>query len=141
MPDDYESEGIGSAVGNHVNFLRIRKSNPMFRAKRPIPVFKEPGDPYGDNYKHPFYAVPELEYRKKKEAILQKYQKALDKQSRKEPNHSIDFKEMEKLLNQKVKIKDIALLLNTTPSNVSKYKAKLILIAKQGRLKLKKPFK
>jgi hypothetical protein len=106
-------------VQSYLNYLKIKKSQPLIKLKRPIPVFREPGHPYGPNYKPAFYAVEEKEYRKKKESILKKYE-GLQK-VRKPMNRNIDYGEMQKLLKANVKHKEIAQLLNCSKERVDKY--------------------
>lgn len=55
-------------------YLRTKRSNSFSKKlRRPRPPLMEPGNPVGDGFKKAWYPVGEEEYRKKKEAILDKY--------------------------------------------------------------------
>ena len=56
-----------------ITYMRRKRSNPMLSQSRPFPAVVEPGNPIGENFKKPWYPVPEDKYRAKKESILDKY--------------------------------------------------------------------
>lgn len=55
------------------NHIRVKKSNPMAKGKRPAPYCHEKGNPIGKTFKKPWYPVGEEPYRAKKEDVLKKY--------------------------------------------------------------------
>jgi hypothetical protein len=63
--------------------------------------------------------VPEQEYKDKKEQILKKYQKTIEKKQR---NNQIDYPTMDRLIKAKVKFKRIAELLNVAEITIFKRK-------------------
>jgi hypothetical protein len=99
----------------YLSYLKIRKGNPLLKVKRPRPWLTEAGSPYGEGFKGAFYAVPEQDYKEKKEAILKKYQKSLDHKQR---NQNIDYPNMDRLIKAKVSAKRISELLNVAPVTV-----------------------
>ena len=98
-----------------ISYLKIKKGNPLIKIKKPRPWLTESGSPYGEGFKGAFYAVPEQEYKAKKEAILNKYKKSLEHKQR---NQNIDYPNMDRLIKAKVSTKRIAELLNVAPVTI-----------------------
>ncbi len=56
-----------------LDYIRKKRSNPLHTQHRPDYWITTPGNPIGEGFKRPWYPVDEAAYRKKKEAILDKY--------------------------------------------------------------------
>lgn len=115
-----------------LQYLKIRKSNPLIKAKPPQPYLIESGSPYGEGFKPAFYVVPEIEYKAKKESILDKYRHQLE---RKPKNPNVDYPTMDKLLKLKTPKVRIAKILNCSISTVNNRTKDLQLKAKILRAK------
>jgi hypothetical protein len=66
-----------------LHYLKSKRSNPLRRNRKPTPPITQKGNPIGETFKKPWYPVGEEAYRKKKEAVLEKY-KVKDKTSQEE---------------------------------------------------------
>lgn len=105
-----------------IQYLKRKKANPFVREKRPVPYLTMPGDPFGPEFRPAFYAVDEILYRAKKDAILNKYRKTII--NRKPQNKLIDYKTMDALLKAHIPQKRIALMLNVHLKTVQNRKSK-----------------
>lgn len=94
-----------------VSYLRIKKSNPLAKIKKPAPYLLEAGQPFGPGFKGAFYCVDEQAYKEKKESILNKYKRSLERKPR---NNNIDYPNMDKLIKAGVSMKRISELLNVS---------------------------
>jgi hypothetical protein len=94
-----------------IQYLRIKKGNPLIKIKKPKAYLVEAGQPIGPTFKGAYYCVDEAEYKAKKESILNKYKKALERKPR---NSNVDYSNMDKLLKAKVSRRKIAELLNVS---------------------------
>jgi ABC-type dipeptide/oligopeptide/nickel transport system ATPase component len=101
-------------------YLRIKKSNPLAKIKKPSPYILEAGQPYGEGFKGAFYCVDEKAYKEKKESILNKYKRSLERKPR---NNNIDYRNMDKLIKAGISNIRIAELLNVSKKVIENRKA------------------
>jgi len=102
-----------------IQYLRIKKSNPLIKMKMPQAWLTESGSPYGEGFKGGFYAVDEEQYKQKKESILEKYRKQLERKPR---NKNIDFPTMDRLMANGMQLRKISAVLNVSYAVVKKRK-------------------
>lgn len=109
-----------------IQYMKLKRNNPLVNPPKPLPCLREPGEPYGETFKDAFYAVDKAEYIAKKESILKKYQGSIDKQ----PRHLVDYAAMDKLIKKGVTQAQIAKTLSCSMSSVAK---RSLLISKKKR--------
>jgi len=68
---------LGGGSNNHkmklIQYLKIKRRNPIKSIRRPIPTFTVPGGRIGEGYKPAWYPVNETDYKNKKNSVLDKY--------------------------------------------------------------------
>jgi len=102
----------------YLYFKKASKQNPLIKLPPPPPAYdRSGGSEYKEDGYHGFYppGIPEVAYRAKKGAILEKYKKAFERKPR---NTQIDYLTMDKLIKARVKQSEIAKHLEVSISAV-----------------------
>lgn len=100
-------------------WLKRKKANPFIIEKPPHPWGKEAGGMYGETHKPAWYAVDPDDYKAKKDSILLKFRKGMERKPR---NAHVDYANMDKLIKAGVSLRKIAELLDVGYDTAKKRK-------------------